>query len=435
TITFEVGKYPSDGNNIFANASEQVLPCSVTGSVNQVYDMYDWYSFELTANETRIDSVKVNLTVLATDYTFFSVMLLDPDFRNLDYWLTNDTVEIFGSATVSGVYYVVVIAYGNYWSDGETFIPLGGTASGSYQLRIEKTTEYLDGNDLPINATQIYVGETQATIGIPRDFIDWYYIEVRANSTVYVNLTLPQHADFDLYIYGEDVVYDSIAPIDKSETAALGGSESVDCTVQTNCRIYICVRAFEDLGGGEYVLSVKIMLRNTPPSLNATPKGEQYISEGESLTFRIDAFDPDNETGVFTYLWTFDGINFGINENTFTYISNMTSAGRHILRVAVTDADGATAYYQWNITVNQTNHPPVITSTFPISAQFEMNENSSVEFRINASDSDISDGDYLRFYWYVNEEMQDLDLQSKNFTFSVDYNSAGEYTISVIIKY
>ena len=434
SITFEVGKHQSDGNNIFANASKQELPCTVTGSVNQVYDIYDWYSFELTANETRIDSVMVNLTVFATDYTFFSIMLLDPDFRNLDYWLTNESVEIFGSATTSGTYYVVVIAYGNYWSDGEIFIPLGGAASGNYQLKIEKTTEYLDGNDLPVNATRIYPGETHATVGIPRDFIDWYYIEVRANSTVYVNLTLPQNADFDLYIYGEEVVYDSVAPLDKSETAAFGGLESVDCQVQTNCRIYICVRAFEDFGGGEYVLSVNVVWRNTPPSLNATPKGEQYMLEGETLTFRIDAIDPDNETGSFSYLWTFDGIQVGGNENTFTYISNTSSAGVHALRVVVTDSDGASASYQWNITVNQTNHLPVITNTFPISLQFEMNENSSVEFRVNATDSDIPDGDVLRFYWYVNDELQDLELQKRNFTFAVDYNSAGEYTISVIVK-
>ncbi len=433
-ITFEVGEYPSDGDNVFTNASVRSLPCSLSGYVDQVYDRYDWYSFELTANETRIDSVTVNLTVQGTDYTVFSVMLLDSNLLNLDYSTTNETAEIFGSASVTGMYYVVVAAYGNYFSDGEYFIPLGGKASGAYQLRINMETEMLDGNDLPSNATQAFVGTTRATVGIPRDFVDWYYIDVRANSTVYVNLSLPANADFDLFIYGPEVAYDSVAPLDKSETIGLGGFERVECTTQSDVRLYICIRAFDEFGGGEYNMTIEVIWRNTPPVINASPKGNIYIPEEGRLELFANATDPDNASAALTYAWTVDGSNVVCTTNVYTYNANFSSSGAHVVRAFVTDPDGGVSYYQWNITVNQTNHAPFIVSSFPITVNFELDENGSVEFRINASDADIHEGDVLRYVWTVDEEVQDVDAQSKNFTYKTGFTSSGLHVISVTIK-
>ncbi len=78
---------------------------------------------------------------------------------------------------------------------------------------------------------------------------------------------------------------------------------------------------------------------------------DQSIDEGDSLNFFIVASDPNGND--LEYEWLLDGENVSI-ENTYTFLTDESSAGGYVITLFVTDNSGNRneLNYLWNITVN-----------------------------------------------------------------------------------
>jgi hypothetical protein len=71
--------------------------------------------------------------------------------------------------------------------------------------------------------------------------------------------------------------------------------------------------------------------------------------EEESLTFSVNASDPDND--ILTYQWFMDGNDTGVRSPAFTLSRSAYSPGTHILSVRATDENGSFIEQSWEIEV------------------------------------------------------------------------------------
>ncbi|MBC8501059.1 MAG: tandem-95 repeat protein, partial [DPANN group archaeon] len=114
-----------------------------------------------------------------------------------------------------------------------------------------------------------------------------------------------------------------------------------------------------------------------------------------------------------------------------TNITEGGSAGDLII-VRVTGVD-ATPVLNWvsgssdrvNIYVNL--NPPVINTFFPVSDPI-INETDSQFFRVNVSDPD---GDNVSYFWYLDGS---LASSVESYTYLSDYDSAGNYNVTVVVS-
>ncbi len=179
--------------------------------------------------------------------------------------------------------------------------------------------------------------------------------------------------------------------------------------------------------------SVTVANTNRPPKIEtATPAGNAIaLKELESVQFEISATDPDSDT--LEYAWTFDDLPQPLSAGalSFTYLSDLSSAGPHTVRAEVSDGTDE-VNRTWSVTVDNLNQAPRIVSLSPEGAVV-LDEGSSQTFSVVAADADE---DSLTYLWRLNE----LDIESATtptFVFTTAFTgpmSAGGYTLEVIVK-
>ncbi|MDA8717550.1 putative Ig domain-containing protein, partial [Alphaproteobacteria bacterium] len=115
------------------------------------------------------------------------------------------------------------------------------------------------------------------------------------------------------------------------------------------------------------------------------------IDEDAAFTLQLSAFDPDaiNGVGTLTYsevtfpTWlslSSDGLLQGTPTN--------DNVGTHNIIVRVTDEAGAFAEKSFNLTVNNTNDPPILQ---PFSGDLEIEEENLFSYQLQVTDIDIGD--------------------------------------------
>ena len=129
--------------------------------------------------------------------------------------------------------------------------------------------------------------------------------------------------------------------------------------------------------------------------IDITPSDfEQSIYETDSIYFSIDAFDPDGND--LEYSWKLNNIEQSTESN-YTFSTDYGSEGYYILTLDVTDnytsfllADNHQTninrddlFLTWNITVNNTNRPPVAEDII-----VETDEDISIEIELLGTDLD-----------------------------------------------
>jgi hypothetical protein len=158
---------------------------------------------------------------------------------------------------------------------------------------------------------------------------------------------------------------------------------------------------------------VRVKLTITVTSVNDPPKiitvlpaiREPTIKEGSNLTFKVVLVkDPEmNET--MTYAWTVEG---NIQTDTTSTLdfqtdydpnSAMPSAGIYHIKVVVSDGQ-YTDSYQWNLTVQDINAPPVNVKILSPTAGQSFHEGSSITFKAD-NVTDI-EGDPITWVWKDN---------------------------------
>jgi hypothetical protein len=94
------------------------------------------------------------------------------------------------------------------------------------------------------------------------------------------------------------------------------------------------------------------------------------------------------------------------------------------------DAGGLEATYTCNVTINNIQDAPVITSNTPASSKtITMNEQETKTFNITAFDAD---SDTLEYTWSV--DSKDKDVNENTFDYTPDYSAAGTHKITAVVS-
>lgn len=114
-------------------------------------------------------------------------------------------------------------------------------------------------------------------------------------------------------------------------------------------------------------------------STNTSP----IVAENKTLSFTINASDPDNNPINFT--WLRDNVEVNTTQNfTFNLVNNFSAAGAYALKLVVTDNNSNSVSQEWQVTATNTNREPVLDAI----ANREAVEDSVLTFNITALDPD-----------------------------------------------
>ncbi|MFQ6060223.1 MAG: Ig-like domain-containing protein, partial [Thermoplasmata archaeon] len=225
-----------------------------------------------------------------------------------------------------------------------------------------------------------------------------------------------------------------IAPRDDFSSAVFryagDGNASIKAYTGTHKVVYLACNFFE----GPEAIATKatvmdriikwLRLPNQPPQITYyEPPGAPVIDEGENQRFNITAYDPDGTKPMIQ--WTLDGLAVG-NEESYTFNTNYTSSGQHVINVTITDGQ-LFDYHEWVLTVNNVNRPPTIDTYSPTDNPTITEEQSQL-FSITASDPD---GDPVTIEWYLNGSHIE---NGSSYTFIADYESAGVHEVIVVVS-
>ena len=146
-------------------------------------------------------------------------------------------------------------------------------------------------------------------------------------------------------------------------------------------------------------LQVAVEKRKLPPTVTCDPSLASVI-EGESLTFRARASDPNND--ALSYRWTVDAQKVSADQESITFGSVGRSIGTHVVTVTVTDVDGLTAHCDFNVTIQRrpNNNPDCGSLSLTRSGVFA---GETIGASLSATDPD---GDRLTYSWSVDGRSQ-----------------------------
>jgi PKD repeat protein len=177
----------------------------------------------------------------------------------------------------------------------------------------------------------------------------------------------------------------------------------------------------------DWTVSVKNI--NRPPEMvHVEPSGQVTISEGDNVSLKASASDPDGD--ALNYFWVLDGNvkDSGTgNAAEFLYTADYLANGSHSARVSFSDGE-ALIDWTWTILVRNTNRAPAVINQTP-AAHFDIAENSMAQFIVYANDPD---GDPLTYFWTVNG--QPSGEHTSIHTFYTNYSSNGTYVLSVQVS-
>lgn len=168
------------------------------------------------------------------------------------------------------------------------------------------------------------------------------------------------------------------------------------------------------------VVAVTVVPVNDPPRVTAfSPPGNITISEGESQEYCVTASDPENGP-VINLTWYLDEQLVHMGTPVFVYKTNYTSAGSHVVVVAVDDGE-MTTRLSWNITVRNVNREPTDVRILSPKPQQVIKQGEAVTFQGLATDPD---GDPLTFQW-----MEGIKELGRGQNFTTSSLSTGPHTI------
>jgi len=147
-----------------------------------------------------------------------------------------------------------------------------------------------------------------------------YYINLSIGAKLSVELSMPDGADFDLYLYDQEE-----KQLAKSETVS--SPETLQYTAEYTGKYYLKVKAYS--GSGQYEISISVSSA-TVASISAPTAA----NVGETVTF-----DGSESTGTdLSYDWDFgDGTEHG---TTATVTHSYSQAGTYTVKLTVTDSSG-----------------------------------------------------------------------------------------------
>jgi len=194
---------------------------------------------------------------------------------------------------------------------------------------------------------------------------------------------------------------------------------------------------------------------NTPPNVTTNPGVQTIYSRGENSTFYYELWADDVEDGNITsgnLSWniSFSGEHlFNISQyGVINYTSNNTNASVNNITICATDLGlqrphqnislcnqtglNVSTCINFSLTITNDNRPPNITSHFPLNLSFITRGTLPLKFNITTYDPD---GTIPDAYWYVDEELRELDSGSflDEFNYQFPCGVSGNHTVRVVI--
>ena len=174
---------------------------------------------------------------------------------------------------------------------------------------------------------------------------------------------------------------------------------------------------------------VRIRHSNRPPDIREMvpdPLEDITINEGGSLTLHVTALDIDNRSSDLRYAWSIDNAPRTLQGGpSFTWRPTFDDAGLHSIKLRVSDGLSFTDA-EWNITVLNTNRPPVVLRAWPMN-NTEILWDTKVRFSAEAEDPD---GGLLVFRWTMSDgTLLRLDSGTKSSLFSRQLPSGKQHIV------
>jgi hypothetical protein len=149
-----------------------------------------------------------------------------------------------------------------------------------------------------------------------------------------------------------------------------------------------------------------------------------YMNENSAQEFSITALDPYDFPMCVT--WSVNKKVYLQDEWNMTWFADYDANGTYPVSASVDNGEQK-ATTSWVLIVKNVDRKPVIDSFDP-EKKFEMDENSSATFTVNASDPD---GDALTYAWY--EDGKRVGGEEASHTYSTNYASAGKHEVKVSV--
>jgi len=295
----------------------------------------------------------------------------------------------------------------------------GFDQSGTYELII-KLTDGLISVQQPLQIVVNHVNRPPQIEAVAQQSV---------NENEPLSLTL-QISDPDQEDAGKLQVNVSNLPAGASFNA---GDNSVSWTPsfdQAGTYTGIVVNATDPAGqANQQTFDIIVNNVNRPPQIN-TP-APVTVAENAPVSIMVQASDPDQEDeGKLQFSAGNLPAGAAIDPATgaLTWTPDYTQAGSYNISVVVTDPAGASAEAAASVEVTNVNRPPSIQA--PPDQQIEENGRVSVSIPANDEDQD----DQLRFSSDNLPAGASLDESSGTFTWTPDFDQAGDYQISVTVS-
>jgi len=425
-IAFSIDAYDPDGNTLVYNWQLNGTQVSTTDSYNFTTDYSSAGSYVVTLGVTD------NFSDNSLNYTW-NITVNDVD-QNI---VVNEILPSAGGSITINELESIAFSIDAYDPDGNTLVynwQLDGTqvsTTNSYNF----TTDYTSA------------GSYIVTLGVTDNYSDnsinytWNITVDETDQNIIITEILPS-AGGSLTINELESIAFSIDAYDPDGNP-LEYNWELDGTQVSTTDSYNFTTDYTS--SGSYIVSLDVTDNFSENTINYTwditvndvdqyivvneilpsAGGSITIDELESIAFSIDAYDPDGNTLV--YNWQLDGTQVSINAS-YTYTSDYTSAGSHLITLLVTDNFSDNSLnYSWDITVNDVDQYIVVDDIQPAPGEITIDEMETINFFIDAYDPD---GNTLEYRW-------DLDgtqvSTTDSYDFTTDYTSAGIYSVTLAV--
>jgi len=126
-----------------------------------------------------------------------------------------------------------------------------------------------------------------------------------------------------------------------------------------------------------------ITVNNSPFIINFSPSNlNQVLEEGSTLTFIINASDPDDN--FLNISWFLDNVLNASDTAAFNYNPDLDDSGTHTVNVTIKDSVSNHVSLKWTVVVTNFNRAPILEQI----ADKAISKNTNLSFNITASDID-----------------------------------------------
>ncbi|MBI2657525.1 lamin tail domain-containing protein [Candidatus Woesearchaeota archaeon] len=128
---------------------------------------------------------------------------------------------------------------------------------------------------------------------------------------------------------------------------------------------------------------LNIFVNNSPKIIAFSPPGlAQAVAEGSSISFSINASDPDDS--VLNFSWYIDGILSSTAPANFSYSPGLSDNGTHMINSTIRDSFSNQVSLRWSVSVANLNVAPVMQDI----PNKSVSKGINLSFNISASDFD-----------------------------------------------